>query len=152
MSRSLPSIHPDPALLIAKARVLQSSEKYGAAIKTWDEVLSLDPSSIDASSINEARGERAWALHLSGKSEEAKEALEEVVKAFEERRVIREKEREEREKFRSKKGLEKVEGVEEGEREDERNERSRAWWRLGECLSQLSGSSISFSLASGNSC
>lgn len=131
-------------MLVAKAQVLQSSEKYGAAIKTWDEVLNLDPSSIDTASVNEAKGERAWALHLSGKSEEAKEALEEVVKAFEERRVVREKEREEKEKFRSKKGVEKAEGVEEGEREEEKDERSRAWWRLGGCLSQLSGLSISF--------
>ncbi|GAA5950678.1 hypothetical protein JCM3765_000575 [Sporobolomyces pararoseus] len=136
--KSPPSPHPDPSLLFAKARVLQSSEKYGASIKVWDQVLALDPSisPVSPASLNEAKGERSWALHLSGKSEEAKEMLEEVVKAFEERRVEREKEREEKERYRSKKGLERPEGVEEGEQEEERQERAQAWWRLGECLSK----------------
>lgn len=139
--KSAPSPHPDPSLLFAKARVLQSSEKYGAAIKAWDQVLALDTSMspVSAASLNEAKGERSWALHLSGKSEEAKEMLEEVVKAFEERKVEREKEREEKERYRSKKGLERPEGVEEGEQEEERQERAQAWWRLGECLSKSAG-------------
>ncbi|GAA5925404.1 SKI complex subunit tetratricopeptide repeat protein SKI3 [Sporobolomyces koalae] len=137
-----PTPHPDPALLIAKAQVLQSSEKYGAAISAWDQVLKLDPSQspISPASLNQAKGERAWALHLSGKSEEAKEMLEEVVKAFEERKLVRDQERDEQERFRSKRGLERPEGVEEGEQEQERLERARGWWRLGECLSKLSDS------------
>ncbi|GAA6008264.1 hypothetical protein JCM11491_001948 [Sporobolomyces phaffii] len=136
---SPPTPYPDPTILFAKARVLQSSEKFGAAIKAWDQVLTLDPSSspISDAEITEAKGERSWALHLSGKSEEAREMLQEVVKAFEERKVMRDKEREETEKYRSKKGIERPEGVEEGEREAEQEERAQAWWRLGECLSKL---------------
>ncbi|GAA6060942.1 hypothetical protein JCM10212_003850 [Sporobolomyces blumeae] len=137
---SVPRPHPDPTLLIAKARILQASEKYGAAIKTWDQVLALSDdssTSISPSDLNEAKGERAWAVHLAGEPGEAKAMLDEVVKVFEERKAARDKERDEKEKYRSKKGLERPEGVEEGEQVEERHERARAWWRLGECISKM---------------
>ncbi|GAA5887775.1 hypothetical protein JCM5296_001762 [Sporobolomyces johnsonii] len=135
-----PSSHPDPELLIAKARVLQSSEKYPAALKVWDEVLALPASTLSPDALTDAKGERAWALHLAGSSEDARPQLEEVVKALEERKVVRDKEAEEKERYRSKRGLERPEGVEEGEQERERDERAQAWWRLGECVWTLSRS------------
>ncbi|BGP16261.1 hypothetical protein JCM10213_007705 [Rhodosporidiobolus nylandii] len=131
---SAPSSHPDPELLTAKAFVLQSSEKYAAALKVWDQVLSLPSGALPPDALTKAQSERAWALHLSGSSEEARESLEGVAKSLEERKVRREKEREEKEKWRSKRGIEKPEGIEEGETEEEREERAQGWWRLGECL------------------
>ncbi|GAA5901083.1 hypothetical protein JCM6882_006112 [Rhodosporidiobolus microsporus] len=130
--------HPSPSLLTAKAFVLQSSEKYAAALKVWDQVLALPSGALEPDALTKARSSRAWALHLSGASGEAREALEGVVASLEERRGKREKEREEKEKWRSKRGVEKPEGVEEGETDEEREERAEAWWRLGECFWQLS--------------
>ncbi|GAA5820347.1 hypothetical protein JCM11251_005586 [Rhodosporidiobolus azoricus] len=132
--------YPDPSLLTAKAFVLQSSEKYAAALKVWDQVLTLPSGALEPAALTKAQSSHAWALHLSGSSAEAKDALEGVVVSLEERKVKREKEREEKEKYRSKRGLEKAEGVEEGETEAEKEERAEAWWRLGECLWKLSES------------
>ncbi|GAA5864531.1 hypothetical protein JCM8547_005571 [Rhodosporidiobolus lusitaniae] len=132
-----PPSHPDPELLIAKAFVLQSSEKYTAALKVWDEVVSLTPAALSSDTLTHAKSERAWSLHLSGSSEAAQEQLQEVVKSLEERKVKRDKEREEKEKWRSKRGIEKPEGVHEGETDEEKEERAKAWWRMGECLWRL---------------
>ncbi|GAA5983112.1 hypothetical protein JCM10908_000160 [Rhodotorula pacifica] len=127
--------NPDARLLIAKATVLQASDgKQAAALKVWDQVLALPDSSLSSQQRIFAEGERAWALHLAGQDEEALVPLEAVVQAYEERKTARDKEREEIEKYRSKNGIEKAEGIEEGETEHERTERARAWWRYGECL------------------
>ncbi|GAA5824943.1 hypothetical protein JCM3770_006714 [Rhodotorula araucariae] len=134
-----PRPHPDPTLLMAKAHVLQSSDgKQAAALKVWDQVLALSAGALPHDALRQAKGERAWALHLAGQSDEARVQLEEVVGALEERKKGRDKEREEKEKYRSKKGLEKPDGVEEGEQPEEAEERAKAWWRLGECLWKLS--------------
>jgi len=140
--------HPDPALLIAKAHVLQASEgKQAAALKVWDQVLALPAGALPHDELTRAKSERAWALHRAGQSDEARAQLEDVVGALEERKARRDKEREEKEKWRSKKGIEKAEGVEEGEQVEEAEERAKAWWRLGECLWQLGGASRSLSLS-----
>ncbi|KAJ8294040.1 Superkiller protein 3 [Rhodotorula toruloides] len=133
-------LHPDPELLFAKAIVLQTSDKQAAALKVWDEIIALPPGSLDADTFVKAKCERAWSTHLAGSSEDALPQLEDVVASFEERKTRRDKEREEKEKYRSKRGLEKPEGVEEGEQEEEREERATAWWRLGECLWKLGDS------------
>lgn len=133
--------HPDPRLLIAKATVLQAAEaKQAAALKVWEQILALPDSTLSPQQRAFAEGERAWALFLAGKIVEALPPLEEVVRVYEERKLARDKEREEIEKYRSKNGIEKAEGVEEGETEEERVERARAWWRLGECLRSHSAS------------
>ncbi|BGP48364.1 Superkiller protein 3 [Rhodotorula kratochvilovae] len=138
-----PRPHPDPSLLIAKAHVLQSSEgKQAAALKVWDAVLALPAGALPPDALTQAKGERAWALHLAGQSDEARTQLEEVVAALEERKKGRDKEREEKEKWRSKRGVEKPEGVEEGEQPEEAEERAKAWWRMGECLWKLSESDL----------
>lgn len=135
-----PRPHPDPFLLIAKAHVLQASEgKQVAALKVWDQVLALPAGALPPDVLTQARSERAWALHRAGQSDEARAQLEDVVAALEERKVRRDKEREEKEKWRSKRGLEKPEGVEEGEQPEEAEERAKAWWRLGECVWKLGG-------------
>ncbi|GJN90635.1 hypothetical protein Rhopal_003647-T1 [Rhodotorula paludigena] len=147
---SIPSLpprpHPDPALLIAKAHVLQSAEgKQAAALKVWDQVLALPAGLLPPDALTQAKSERAWALHLAGSSKEAVSQLEEVVGALEERKTRRDKEREEKERWRSKRALEKPEGVEEGEQLEEVEERAKAWWRLGECrwkLSELSSEQV----------
>ncbi|BGO99697.1 Superkiller protein 3 [Rhodotorula toruloides] len=140
-SPSAPALpHPDPELLFAKAIVLQTSDKQAAALKVWDQIIALPPGSLDADTLVKAKCERAWSTHLAGSSEDALPQLEEVVASFEERKTRRDKEREETEKYRSKRGLEKPEGVEEGEQEEEREERAIAWWRLGECLWKLGDS------------
>ncbi|GAA5869710.1 hypothetical protein JCM3774_003827 [Rhodotorula dairenensis] len=126
--------HPDPRLLIAKATVLQAAEgKQAAALKVWEQILALPESTLSPQQRTYSEGERAWALCLAGHHDEAIGPLESVVQAYEERKLVRDKEREEIEKYRSKNGIEKPEGVEEGETEAERTERARAWWRLGEC-------------------
>ncbi|GAA5985800.1 hypothetical protein JCM11641_006210 [Rhodosporidiobolus odoratus] len=134
--------HLNPEILTAKAFVLQSSEKYAAALKVWDQLLGLPSGALSSDALTQTKSERAWALHLSGESKQAIEELRGVVEKLEDRKVRREKEREEKEKWRSKKGLEKPEGVEEGEREEEREERAKGWWRLGECLWKLGDSSV----------
>lgn len=132
--------HPDPRLLIAKAIVLQAAEgKQAAALKVWDQILDLPESILSPHQRTYAEGERAWALCLAERNDEALGPLERVVQAYEERKVARDKEREETEKYRSKNGIEKAEGVEEGETEAERTERARAWWRLGECHRSFQG-------------
>ncbi|GEM07171.1 antiviral protein SKI3 [Rhodotorula toruloides] len=140
-SPSVPVLaHPDPELLFSKAIVLQTSEKQAAAIQVWDQILALPADSLSADKLIKAKCERAWSTHLAGSSEDALPQLEEVVASLEERRTIRDTEREEREKYRSKRSLEKPVGVEEGEQPEERQERATAWWRLGECLWKLGAS------------
>lgn len=58
---------------------------------------------------------------------------------LEKRKEVRDEERKGREKARSKAGIERGEGVEEGETTVEALERATAWWRLGQCLWELGG-------------
>lgn len=94
---------------------------------------------------NEALGERAWCLFSAGEMEQAREGLQEVVDAMEERKKVRDEEQKVKEKARSKAGVERGEGVEEGETSVEAEERAKSWYRLGECLWALGGESIRFS-------
>lgn len=71
--------------------------------------------------------------------EEAVEGLEKVVEVYAIRKGVRDEQQKEREKARSKAGIEKGDGVEEGETTVEAEERAKAWWRLGECLWVLGG-------------
>ncbi|BGP55553.1 Superkiller protein 3 [Rhodotorula sphaerocarpa] len=131
---STPRPHPDPTLLIAKATVLQAADgKQAAALKVWEQILALPSEALPAAQRVYADAERAWALHLSGDSQGAAKTLDAAVQSYEERKVSRDKAREELEKYRSRKGIEKPEGVEEGETEEERIERAQAWWRVGQC-------------------
>lgn len=89
------------------------------------------------------QGDRAWSLYKAGRKEEARDGLSAVVREYSARKTTRDEERKEKEKVRSKAGLERPEGLEEGETAVEAGQRAEAWWRLGECLWDLGGESLS---------
>ncbi|KAM0791144.1 hypothetical protein ACM66B_005630 [Microbotryomycetes sp. NB124-2] len=126
------------SLLVAKAFVMQSSEKWDEAISTWTRVLSLvdkdDSVKSDSSIVIEAQSERGWSLYNVGQYQQAKDSLDQVVDKLEQRKQVRDQEQRKRENARSKAGLTKDENVEEGETRDEALERAKAWYRVGMCL------------------
>jgi superkiller protein 3 len=111
----------------------------------WDQVLA--SSLADSDAQNEALGERAWSLFSAGEMEQAREGLQEVVDAMEDRKKVRAEEQKAKEKARSKAGVERGKGVEEGETSVEAEERAKSWYRLGECLWALGGESSCYGYA-----
>ncbi|KAK4701573.1 superkiller protein 3, partial [Phenoliferia sp. Uapishka_3] len=134
---SLLSTSPGPEipLLTAKAYVLQYAEKWLLAVAAWDQVLSSSPTTSSAET--EVKAERSWCLFNAGELESAHQAMLEVVETLEARKAVRDEEKKVKEKARSKAGLERGEGVEEGETTSEALERATAHWRLGQCLWEL---------------
>lgn len=130
------SERPDTSLIVAKAHVLQSSEKWQQAIEGWSAVLDSRPSE---EIHNEALAERSWCQFNNGDLDSARQGFEQVLKSLEARKVLRDQQQHEKEKARSKAGLEKGEGVEEGETSVEATERASCWYRLGRCLWELGG-------------
>lgn len=102
----------------------------------WDVVLA---SSVASHLRSEVQGDRSWSLYKAGRKEEARVGLRAVVDEYLMRKTARDEERKKREKVRSKAGLERPEGLEEGETTVEAGQRAEAWWRLGECLWELGG-------------
>ncbi|KAL8292821.1 hypothetical protein RQP46_000515 [Phenoliferia psychrophenolica] len=126
---------PEIPLLTAKAYVLQYAEKWALAVKAWDAVLaaSVEPTTAEL----EVKAERSWCIFNAGELEVAHESMKEVVDALQARKAVRDEEKKVKEKARSKAGIERGEGVEEGETTAEALERATAWWRLGQCLWEL---------------
>lgn len=130
---------PTAQLLTAKAFVLQSSGSYLPAVDLYDTILALPsdiPVDLDDAWIA-AMGERAWCLFNAGELDRARVGLSEVVSLLEARKDRRDEHEREAHKARSKAGLERGAGVDEGETAGEKEERARAWWRLGQCYWQL---------------
>ncbi|KAK4051115.1 Superkiller protein 3 [Microbotryomycetes sp. JL221] len=127
----LTSDDEDIELLIAKTFVLQSSEQWNLAIKTWDKVLNLfdNVQNVSDSTIQnkllQATSERGWSLYNNGQFIEATQALETVVEQLEQRKKQRDEEQRKKENARSKIGATKEQGVEEGETSQEAQERAR---------------------------
>ncbi|KAK4048297.1 Superkiller protein 3 [Microbotryomycetes sp. JL201] len=125
-------------LLVAKAFIMQSSERWTEAISTWTKVLSLadkdDKISADSALVIEAQSERGWSLYNDGQYRQAKDSLDQVVDKLEQRERARDQEQKQKEIARSKAGLAKDEAVEEGETRNEALERAKAWYRVGMCL------------------
>lgn len=119
-------------LLICKALTQQHAERWEAAVETWSSIAN----ETDEDERAYVLGEKCWCLFQVGRKDEAREGFLEVVRLYEARRERREDEMRRRERKRSKQGRERTEGVEEGERTSEKEERARAWWRLGQCAEQ----------------
>lgn len=118
-------------LLTAKAYVYQAAEKWLDAINVWDQILTA--SQLSDERRLEAKGERAWCLVKTEAFESAETNLLEVVEALELLKQQRDVEKATKEKARSKAGIERAEGAQEGETTVESYTRARAWWRLGIC-------------------
>lgn len=117
--------------------MLQYAEKWTQAVTAWDAVLCASPEASAADT--EVKAERSWCLFHAGELEVAHEAMKDVVEVLEARKIVRDEEKKAKEKARSKAGIERGEGVEEGETTPEALERATAWWRLGQCLWELGG-------------
>ena len=119
--------------------MLQSSGSHLQAVGLYDTILALPsdlPVDLDDSWIA-AMGERAWCLFNAGELDRARVGLSEVVSLLVTRKDRKDEQEREAHKARSKAGLERGVGVEEGETSVEKEERARAWWRLGQCYWQL---------------
>ncbi|SGY22813.1 BQ5605_C019g08861 [Microbotryum silenes-dioicae] len=118
-------------LLVAKALVYQSSEKWLEAVDLWNQVLSF--STLTENVRITAQSERGWSLFNAKQFDAARVGLHDAVIALEARYQLRLEQQRRNETARSKAGVEKPPGLEEGESSREAEERAKALWRLGEC-------------------